>query len=568
MKALILAAGRGDRLGTYTRDRPKAMVSVAGKCLIDHVLEFLDQPEIEEIGIIGGYKYEVLRVHVEQIQKTSKKKIRLFYNPDFHEGSVRTIMTALDFLDTDFILLNADHIYPKKMFRPYLKQMHGITTACDYDRTLVQDDMKIKEDENGFVKKIQKTLKEFDCGYIGSSYIPKEKVSAYREAVIATYEIYGKNSNAEAVIGHLAANDHRISIADLSRIGWHEVDTPEDRQIAEEKIWKYRTYAKKYLRYIFALIGIGMLIPLVHKLGLHNIVEQLNKVKWWILPVLVISFSWNLTNAFGWFQFLKPLSDKLKFRDVLKVKIIGESISAITPLNFVASDPARAYILRHKLPMTELAASVVVDRTIQLISTIIVIMVGVASALVKLEFLPTNIKYGLPIVTTIAMIFMGFIFVHQHKGLFIFLTEIAQRLRIKRSFSTQTLQKLEAVDGHIQDFYKKNRIGFITALISYIVGRLLGILEIFVIGHAVNSAFSLETALLLGSAAPILNFVFAFIPGAIGVIESAYSAMLYFLHAAPAIGITIQIVRRLRSVFWILVGFLLLGTHDRKKLLN
>lgn len=568
MKAIILAAGRGDRLGALTRDRPKAMVRVAGKTLLDHVLKFLDHPEIDEIAVIGGYKFEVLREYVEKLVKEKGKKIRLFHNPDFNEGSVRTIMTAFGFIDDAFVLLNADHIFPKKMFKAYLGQMKGITVACDHDRKLVQDDMKVKKDENGRLKKIQKTLRDFDCGYIGSTFIPKDKIDDYKKAAKEAYDIYGKNSNVEAIIGHMAANGYQVNIADLSNIGWYEVDSPEDRNIAEAKIWRGRTLAKKYVRYIFAAAGIATFAGLIYKLGIHNVLQQLAKVGWWIIPVLLLSFIWYVFYTYAWFQFLRPLSDKIGFWELFRVKIMGEAINTMTPLNFVAGDPARAYILRHKFPMTELAASVVVDRTLHSISTIIVILIGVAASLVELDFLPNNIKYGLPIVSVIALLFVGYVLIHQHKGLFIFLADIAQRLRIKKSFSTETLQKLQEVDGHIQDFYKRNKKGFYIAVGSHFTGRLLGILEIYIVGHAVNPRFSLQVALLLGAAAPIINFLFAFIPGSIGVLESAYSAILYFLRYSPSLGMTIQIIKRIRSLIWLVIGFVFLSVHDRKKLLG
>jgi uncharacterized membrane protein YbhN (UPF0104 family) len=303
---------------------------------------------------------------------------------------------------------------------------------------------------------------------------------------------------------------------------------------------------------------------LIHKLGIHNIKMQLAKVGFWMIPIFGLSFLWYIGYTIAWYQFLKPLGGKLKFFELFRAKLIGEAINAITPLNFVAGDPARAYMLRHKFPMTGVAASVVVDRTLHSISTFVIILIGVASALLELKFLPNNIKYGLPIVTLIAVLFIGFIFVHQHKGLFIFLAEIAQRLRIKKNFSTTTLQNLEEVDGHIQEFYRKNRRGFWIALSCHIFGRILGILEVFLVGYAVIPKFSFKVALLLGAAAPIINFTFSFIPGSLGVIESAFSAILYFLKYHPSIGLTIQIIKRVRGTFWMGVGLIFLGTYKRK----
>lgn len=323
---------------------------------------------------------------------------------------------------------------------------------------------------------------------------------------------------------------------------------------------------KKHLRYIFGAAGCIIFVVLLFKIGPSNIASHVKKIGWWLAPALALPVLWYVSYTFAWLQFLRPLRKKMPFMELFRVKIIGEALNTLTPMNFIAGDPARAYLLRHRLLLTEGTASVVVDRTLHMMSTLMVIFVGTVSAFVELKFLPKNIKYGLPIVLCIASLFIIYIFIHQHKGLFSFAAEIAQRLRLKKSFSEKTLENIAAIDIHIQDFYKKNRRGFWIALSCHVFGRILGIIEIFIIGHAANHHFSLKIALLLGAAAPIINFTFAFIPGSLGIMESAYSAILYFLHFSPAVGLTIQIVRRLRAAIWILLGFIFLGFHGRKKL--
>ncbi|MBI2974355.1 MAG: flippase-like domain-containing protein, partial [Deltaproteobacteria bacterium] len=447
MKVLILAAGRSTRLGELTTDRPKAMVKIAGKFLIDYVLDYLNHPSITEIGIVTGYKSKILTEHLSEYKQ---KPLRIFNNPHFHEGSVRTIMAATDFLDTDFILVNADHIYPKKLLKKYLTKLNGLTIACDFDRKLGPDDMKIKKDKSGRLTQISKTLSDYDGGYIGSSFIPNAKLKSYKEALAASYEAYGKSANVEAIIGHMAEKGHDISIADLSKIGWLEVDTQKDLKLAEETL-KKPSILKMIARYVFAIVGISIFSSLIYKMGPSKILDHIAEVGLWIIPALLISFLWYCLYTLAWSRILKRLSGRMGFRELFKIKIIGESLNTLTPLNFVAGDPARAYFLKHRYPFTEAAASVVVDRTLHSISTLAIILIGTAAAFVELKFLPKNIKYGLPIVLAIAVAFVGFIFIHQRKGLFTFLASITKRLRIKKTFSTSTLEKFEEVDGHIQD---------------------------------------------------------------------------------------------------------------------
>ena len=60
MKAIILAAGRGSRMKDLTDERPKCLVELRGKVLLDWQLEALRDAGISEIAIVTGYKRELL----------------------------------------------------------------------------------------------------------------------------------------------------------------------------------------------------------------------------------------------------------------------------------------------------------------------------------------------------------------------------------------------------------------------------------------------------------------------------------------------------------------------------
>lgn len=60
MKAIILAAGRGSRMKDLTEERPKCLVELRGKSLLDWQLEALRVAGVKEIAIVTGYKRELL----------------------------------------------------------------------------------------------------------------------------------------------------------------------------------------------------------------------------------------------------------------------------------------------------------------------------------------------------------------------------------------------------------------------------------------------------------------------------------------------------------------------------
>lgn len=63
MKAVILAAGRGNRLEPLTGDTPKCMLPLAGKPILEHVLKAVRKAGIREVVLVVGYKEEKIREH-------------------------------------------------------------------------------------------------------------------------------------------------------------------------------------------------------------------------------------------------------------------------------------------------------------------------------------------------------------------------------------------------------------------------------------------------------------------------------------------------------------------------
>ena len=58
MKVIILAAGRGKRLGHYTKEIPKPLIDINGKSIIERQIELFKKNGITEIFVVRGYKKE------------------------------------------------------------------------------------------------------------------------------------------------------------------------------------------------------------------------------------------------------------------------------------------------------------------------------------------------------------------------------------------------------------------------------------------------------------------------------------------------------------------------------
>lgn len=63
-QAVILAGGQATRMRPYTDDRPKAMVEVAGRPILEHQLRWLASGDVHDVVLSVGYKSEVIRDHI------------------------------------------------------------------------------------------------------------------------------------------------------------------------------------------------------------------------------------------------------------------------------------------------------------------------------------------------------------------------------------------------------------------------------------------------------------------------------------------------------------------------
>ena len=63
MYALIIAGGEGERLRPLTSDRPKPMIEVAGKPILEHQIRWLARQGVSDAVLLCGYKAEVIQRH-------------------------------------------------------------------------------------------------------------------------------------------------------------------------------------------------------------------------------------------------------------------------------------------------------------------------------------------------------------------------------------------------------------------------------------------------------------------------------------------------------------------------
>lgn len=125
MKAILLAAGRGSRLGSLTDERPKALVEFNGVPLVRRAVDTLRAGGISQVGIVGGYKSQMLQRFAD----------RMFINPDWDRtGIFHSLGCAREWLEEAPCLVSyGDIFYSPRLVADLVKTDGDVAMAYDPD---------------------------------------------------------------------------------------------------------------------------------------------------------------------------------------------------------------------------------------------------------------------------------------------------------------------------------------------------------------------------------------------------------------------------------------------------
>ena len=112
-QAIILAAGRGKRLKSLTENIPKCLIKINDNTILDRQVEILFRNGINEIIIVTGYRYQLIKNHI------NNKNIKIIVNDKFTElDALYSTWLAKKYIKSDFLLLYGDLVFDEKTYRP------------------------------------------------------------------------------------------------------------------------------------------------------------------------------------------------------------------------------------------------------------------------------------------------------------------------------------------------------------------------------------------------------------------------------------------------------------------
>ncbi len=234
MKAIILSAGQGSRLGPLTHDRPKCLISFAGRSLLDRQLDTLAACGIDEAVVVTGFRDD--QIEAALAKRVGGPRVRTVFNPFYQVAdNLGSLFVARHELAGDVLVWNGDTLVSEAlMARVIANRAGGICVTIDRKDRYDDDDMKVIADDDGRLRAIGKRIKAgVNAESIGLLAFRGDGAGAFRAAIEkAMRTTEGTTIWYLRVIHHLAQNGV-VGTYDISGEQWGEVDFPEDIPGAE-----------------------------------------------------------------------------------------------------------------------------------------------------------------------------------------------------------------------------------------------------------------------------------------------------------------------------------------------
>jgi len=229
-QAVILAAGRGTRLGGQVNGDPKCLIRFGDKVLLEHQLTVLDRLGIDEVIVVVGHESDRVR------QMVGDRCIYVVNDRFAETNSLYSLWTARANVSGPFMLVNSDVLAHPEIYRRVLTA-GGTALAFDSSSGNEAEHMKVSV-RDGRLRAISKRLgpEETHGENLGVLFFEEDAGRRLLHEAASIVEAGHLKAWAPAAVDRIA---DRVAIRGVDVVGlpWTEIDFPEDLVTASQHIW-------------------------------------------------------------------------------------------------------------------------------------------------------------------------------------------------------------------------------------------------------------------------------------------------------------------------------------------
>ena len=237
MIGVILAAGMAKRLRPLTDTRPKCLLSVGSKTLLQRTVDAMLATGIEELVVVTGYRAEMIRTFLSQTYPDLD--VHFLHNADYeHNNNIYSLWMAGEVVrGKEFLLMDSDILCDPQAVMAVASQQESALALNRHE--LGEEEMKVVVDQDFRITEISKTCKVENA--LGESVGIEKMNPEYSEALFRELDIMIRQEGLvdifyERAFERLIPQGYSFKVVDTTSFFSYELDTPEDFERARHDI--------------------------------------------------------------------------------------------------------------------------------------------------------------------------------------------------------------------------------------------------------------------------------------------------------------------------------------------
>ena len=229
MRGLILAAGRGSRLGNYNHTT-KCLLEVAGRRLIEYQLEACAEAGVAPVALVVGYR-------ADDVREAVGIRAEYIHNPRWDStNSLYSFLLARDWITGPIVVMNSDILFHPEILSRVLA-VKGDAFAYDSGSGRAPEHMKVEVADGRLIDMSKELPPERSAGEnVGLLAFSAEGARALLDKAGAIAADGGEKNWLGAAVRQLAA-ERTIRAIDIAGLPWGEIDSTFDLENVRKNVW-------------------------------------------------------------------------------------------------------------------------------------------------------------------------------------------------------------------------------------------------------------------------------------------------------------------------------------------
>ena len=319
----------------------------------------------------------------------------------------------------------------------------------------------------------------------------------------------------------------------------------------------------RYLRPLASIASFALFVYVLERSGPAAVLDKIRLLGWGFALLILLSGVRHILRSVAWSYCVQTGGRRPAPLELLGPRLMGEALNDLTPAGPLLGEPAKIAVVSRLLPAQASASSLVIENLVYILAAVLFMLSGLGLALLKLAT-PHGLRWigGELVICLLAPIAVAGWMVSRRILLLGRTLDYLERVGLGWTFLEPHQHYLRAVERAIYDFFLTRRGIFLAVLGIEIATNFTGIGEAYLILKVTAGHSSLLAAYLAESANRAVQLAFSFVPFGLGIQEGAAAATLQALGYAASEGVSLAILRKIRTVFWAALGLLLAARYS------